>query len=189
SEAVSEGILVVDEHQAIVSTNSSANAMFGYEANELVGKTLNILIPSEYHKKHVGHFKSFYKHSEKRSMGQGGKLYGQTKNNLRFPVEVGLNPFQLYDKTFVMALVVDVTERRAIEENLNLKSEALQSAGNGILICDALQKDHPILYFNPAFQALTGYTSDEILGHNCRFLQGDDRNQEGLVAVRDAIKN
>lgn len=189
SDAVSEGIVVVDEHQNIVSTNTSANAMFGYDDNELVGMTLNTLIPSEYHHKHVDHFNEFYKHSEKRSMGHGRNLYGLTKSKLRFPVEVGLNPFILYGKTLVMALVVDVTERRAIEENLNLKSEALQSAGNGILICDALQKDNPILYFNPAFQALTGYTSDEILGHNCRFLQGDDRNQEGLVAVRDAIKN
>lgn len=189
SDAVSEGILVVDEHQSIVSTNAAANAMFGYEANELVGKTLNTLIPREYHKKHVEHFRVFYGHSEKRSMGHGRNLYGLTKNNLRFPVEVGLNPFKLYDKTLVMALVVDVTERRAIEENLNLKSEALQSAGNGILICDALKKDNPILYFNPAFQSLTGFSSDEILGHNCRFLQGDDRDQEGLTTIRNAIKN
>src|SRR5690606_32076185 len=99
SDAVSEGIVVVDEDQNIVSTNASANAMFGYEDNELVGKTLNTLIPVEYHHKHVEHFNSFYKHSEKRSMGQGRNLYGLTKNNLRFPVEVGLNPFILYGKT------------------------------------------------------------------------------------------
>src|SRR5690554_6055222 len=120
SDAVSEGIVVVDEHQNIVSTNTSANAMFGYDDNELVGMTLNTLIPSEYHHKHVDHFNEFYKHSEKRSMGHGRNLYGLTKSKLRFPVEVGLNPFILYGKTLVMALVVDVTERRAIEENLNL---------------------------------------------------------------------
>ncbi|MCK0114675.1 PAS domain S-box protein [Gelidibacter sp. F63206] len=88
-----------------------------------------------------------------------------------------------------MALVVDITERRAIEENLNLKSEALQSAGNGILICNALEQDNPIIYFNPAFQILTGYSSEEILGNNCRFLQCDDRDQEGLDVIRAALKN
>lgn len=189
SEAVSEGIIVVDEHQQIVSTNAAANDMFGYDANELIGQSLNVIIPPEYHKRHDGHFKSFYKHSEKRSMGQGRNLFGLTKENLRFPVEVGLNPLTLYDKTFVMALVVDITERRAIEEDLNLRSEALQSAGNGIVICDALKEDQPILYFNPAFQDLTGYESEEILGRNCRFLQGDDRDQEGLEVIRAAIKN
>ncbi|WP_163515350.1 PAS domain S-box protein [Gelidibacter japonicus] len=189
SDAISEGIVVVDEHQNIVSTNASANAMFGYEDNELVGKTLNTLIPVEYHQRHVEHFHSFFKHSEKRSMGQGRNLYGLTKSHMRFPVEVGLNPFTLYGKTLVMALVVDITERRAIEENLNLKSEALQSAGNGILICNALEQDNPIIYFNPAFQILTGYSSEEILGNNCRFLQGDDRDQEGLDVIRAALKN
>lgn len=189
SDAVSEGIIVVDEHQNIVSANTSANAMFGYDSNELVGMTLSTLIPSEYHHRHEGHFKEFYKHSEKRSMGHGRNLYGLTKSNLRFPVEVGLNPFTLYGKPLVMALVVDITERRAIEENLNLRSEALQSAGNGIVICDALKKDYPIIYFNPAFQALTGYTSEEIVGSNCRFLQVDDQDQEGLATVRAAIKN
>ena len=81
SDAVSEGIVIVDEHQNIVSTNISANAMFGYEANELVGKPLNILIPSTYHHEHTHHFTSFYKKSEKRRMGHGRGLFGLNKNN------------------------------------------------------------------------------------------------------------
>lgn len=189
SDAISEGVVVVDEDQNIVSANAAANVMFEYEDKGLVGKTLNSIIPSEYHHKHVGHFNAFYKQSEKRKMGQGHNLFGLTKNNRRFPVEVGLNPFEIQGKTLVMALVVDITERRAIEENLNLKSEALQSAGNGIIICDALQKDYPILYFNPAFQAMTGYSEAEIMENNCRFLQRNDRDQKGLSIVRDAIQN
>jgi len=128
SDAISEGIVVVDEHQNIVSTNASANAMFGYEDNELVGKTLNTLIPVEYHQRHVEHFHSFFKHSEKRSMGQGRNLYGLTKSHMRFPVEVGLNPFTLYGKTLVMALVVDITERRAIEENQPVRLRPFSAA-------------------------------------------------------------
>ena len=188
SDAVSEGIVVVDKDQNIVSTNISANTMFGYESNELIGKPLNTLIPNSYHPKHESHFKSFYDHSEKRKMGHGRDLFGLHKNNLEFPVEVGLNPFTLYGQTYVMALVVDVTIRKGIEEILNLRSEALQAAGNGIIICDALQKDNPIIYFNPAFQGLTGYGSDEILGRNCRFLQSDDTHQDNILKLREAIK-
>lgn len=188
SDAVSEGIVIVDEHQNIVSTNISANAMFGYEANELVGKPLNILIPSTYHHKHTHHFTSFYKKSEKRRMGHGRGLFGLNKNNKEFPVEVGLNPFTLYEKTYVMALVMDVSERKKIEETLSLRSEALQAAGNGIIICDNLQKDQPIIYFNPAFQELTGYDAEEIFGKNGRFLQGDDRDQAAISKVREALK-
>ena len=189
SDAISEGVVVVDQDQNIVSTNTSANTMFGYAVNELVGKSLNILIPNSYHPKHADHFSSFYNHSEKRQMGQGRHLFGLKKDNTEFPVEVGLNPFTLYGKTYVMALVTDITRRREIQENLNLKSEAIQSAGNGIIICDALQKDHPIIYFNPAFQEMTGYSSDEILGRNCRFLQSKDTDQDNIKMIRDAIKN
>lgn len=188
SDAVSEGIVVVDEHQNIVSTNNTANKMFGYPTNELIGQALNVLIPKNYHPKHSVYVSSFIKHTEKRRMGHGRNLYGLTKSGTQFPVEVGLNPFRLYGKTYVMALVMDVTERRAIEENLNLKSEALQAAGNGIIISDALQKDFPIIYFNPGFQKLTGY-GEEILGKNCRFLQADDRDQANITKLRKAIKN
>ncbi|MEO8773720.1 MAG: PAS domain S-box protein [Gelidibacter sp.] len=189
SDAVSEGIVVVDQDQNIVSTNISADTMFGYAANELAGKPLNILIPNSYHPEHSNHFTSFYNHSEKRQMGHGRHLYGLNKNNKEFPVEVGLNPFTLYGKTYVMALVMDVTRRKEIEQNLNLKSEALQAAGNGIIISDALQKDHPIIYFNPAFQELTGYASEEILGRNCRFLQSEDSRQASILKLREAIKD
>ncbi len=189
SDAISEGIVIVDEHQNIMSTNASADDMFGYAPNELVNQPLKKLIPSHYHKNHGAHFQSFYNNSEKRTMGHGRDLHGITKNNKQFPVEVGLNPFTIYGKTYVMALVIDITERKENEKNLNLKSEALQSAGNGIVISDALQKDFPIIYFNSAFQDLTGYSSEEILGNNCRFLQSDDRDQDGINKMRHAIKN
>ncbi len=189
SDAVSEGVVVVDQEQNIVSTNISANTMFGYEANELIGKPLNILIPVSYHAKHAGHFASFYNHSEKRKMGHGRYLFGLNKNNNKFPVEVGLNPFDLFGETYVMALVTDISQRKEIEENLNLKSEALQAAGNGIVISDASQNDHPIIYFNPAFQQLTGYDEKEILGRNCRFLQANDTHQDQITKIRQAIKN
>lgn len=187
SDAVSEGIIVVDENQYIVSSNSSADTMFGYEAKELNGKFLSILIHDNYHAKHSTFFQSFFSNGEKRK-SHGRELFGLKKNGEQFPVEIGLNPFSVYGKTYVMALVVDITERQANEKNLTLRSMALQSASNGIVISDALAKDNPIIYFNPAFQSLTGYDSEEILGTNCRFLQSEDRDQEGIINMRNAIK-
>ncbi|WP_044397506.1 PAS domain-containing sensor histidine kinase [Lacinutrix sp. Hel_I_90] len=188
AEAISEGILIVDEHQNIVGVNSSTETMFGYEKDELLQKPLSTLIPSNYHESHVHHFNTFYKHSEKRTMGKGRALFGSKKSGATFPVEVGLNPFSIYDKTYVMALVIDITERKEKERDLMMKSEALQSASNGIIITDALEKDNPIIYFNPAFAKLTGYSEAEILNKNCRFLQADDRDQESVRALRKAVK-
>lgn len=188
SDAVSEGIVVVDRSQNIVSTNAAANSMFGYSDDELIGKPLNILIPTPYRAEHTDHFSTFYKNSKKRRMGHGSPLFGLRRNKEQFPVEVGLNPFPLYGKTYVMALVMDITARKNIEKQLNLKSAALQAAGNGIIISDAQAENNPIIYCNEAFQEMTGYDADEILGNNSRFLQSDDRDQQGISQIRRAME-
>ena len=69
--AVSEGVIIVDEHQKIVEANESVERIFGYERKELLKKPLNILIPPKYHAGHGAHFKSFINQNEKSQMGQG----------------------------------------------------------------------------------------------------------------------
>src|SRR5262245_13319927 len=63
----------------------------------------------------------------------------------------------------------------------------LDSAPEGIAISDAAQPDHPVIYVNSAFEQLTGYAAAEVLGTNLRILQGDDREQEGLRRLREAM--
>lgn len=65
---------------------------------------------------------------------------------------------------------------------------AIESARNGIVITDPSREDNPIIYTNPAFTEITGYSADEILGVNCRFLQGTDREQPALHELRRAVK-
>lgn len=68
-------------------------------------------------------------------------------------------------------------------------SVILDSCVNGVTLADPDLEDMPIVYANKAFENMTGYASDEIVGHNCRFLQGDDRNQEARAQLREAIQN
>ncbi len=118
SEAISEGILIVDENQIIIAVNSSTEEMFGYEKDELNNKPLETLIPKTYHKGHGQHFNNYYKHSEKRTMGKGRALFAARKDGSTFPVEVGLNPFTVSEKKYVMALAIDITERKNYTDKL-----------------------------------------------------------------------
>ncbi|HET9484245.1 MAG TPA: EAL domain-containing protein, partial [Xanthomonadales bacterium] len=82
----------------------------------------------------------------------------------------------------------DVTESRHTSERLRVLERAIQSTVNGIVITDARQPDIPIIFVNRAFEAVTGYARADVLGRNCRFLQGEDRDQAELVQVRDALR-
>lgn len=68
-------------------------------------------------------------------------------------------------------------------------SAILDECVNGVTLADPDLDDAPIVYANKAFERLTGYSQDEIVGHNCRFLQGEDRDQPGRYQIAEAMKN
>ena len=137
SEAVSEGILVVNDEQLIVAANLSAHTMFGYVNEELIGQPLNKLIPSDYRKTHNNYVKGFIKKGDKRQMGQGRSIYGCKKNGDEFPVEAGLNPFKILGNTYTMALMTDISERKKAEEELSHWFQVFNESLNEIYVFDA----------------------------------------------------
>jgi PAS domain S-box-containing protein len=189
-ETISQGVIIFDNHQVIMEVNKSAAKMFGYPKDELLDhQSLNVLIPKEYLTKHESHFKGFIKEDEHRRMSEETiDVFGVKKTGKIFPLKIELNPFSVYNKPYIMAVVNDLSEKKKIKKRLMLKKKALKSANNGIVITDALKPDNPITYFNPAFQKLTGYSKEELLNKNCRFLQKDDRQQEAISKLKNAIE-
>ena len=68
-------------------------------------------------------------------------------------------------------------------------AEILDSCVNGVTLADPDQEDLPLVYANKAFETITGYTQEDTIGKNCRFLQGSEHDQEGVDQLREAIKN
>ena len=68
-------------------------------------------------------------------------------------------------------------------------TQILDGSVNGITLSDPDQEDNPIVYANKAFELITGYSQEETVGRNCRFLQGQEKDQEELQQIRDAINN
>ncbi len=86
------------------------------------------------------------------------------------------------------------TRKRAEEianrmtEELQIKDQAIGSVNDGVIIVDANTPDYPIIYLNDAFVKITGYSREEVIGRNCRFLQGSDRDQPELEIIRAALR-
>lgn len=91
------------------------------------------------------------------------------------------------DQHLIYATAHDVTSQKIHAQELALRDRSINSASNGILIADARQPDQPIVYCNAAFERITGYAKSEVMGKNCRFLQGTDRDQESLTTLRQAL--
>ena len=126
SEAISEGIIIVNDKQEIVASNEVANNIFGYAGDELLKRPLNVLIPKEYHQSHPRQVDNFIKESDKRQMGHGRDLFGRRKDGSKFPVEAGLNPFEINGNHYVMALVSDITVRKAQEDYILELNQSLE---------------------------------------------------------------
>lgn len=79
-------------------------------------------------------------------------------------------------------------EHQRTEQELRLRDRAIAASSNGITISDPNQPDNPIIYLNRSFELMTGYAAEEVLGRNCRFLQGSDRDQPALDELRTALR-
>lgn len=73
-------------------------------------------------------------------------------------------------------------------EELHLNRRIFRSVTSGISVADALEPDFPLVYVNPAFEVMTGYSLEEVVGRNCRLLQREDRDQPGLAVIRQALR-
>jgi hypothetical protein len=110
----------------IVATNRKADSMFGYRREELIGKSLNILIPDSYAKNHHKYVKDYFTTHKTRKMAIGRSLYGKRKNEEEFPAEVSLYPFRIYDATYVLALIFDKTEIKKKDIQIQELNEHLE---------------------------------------------------------------
>lgn len=121
-----EGILVANNKGEIIKMNPSAEKMFGYAKNELIGKKIEALIPKRHTNTHVSQREGFNKNPHPRNMGSGMNLFAKRKDDSEFPVEISLSPFKKNDESFVIAFIIDITIRKKIEDDIIKKKEELE---------------------------------------------------------------
>jgi PAS domain S-box-containing protein len=128
-DAAPNAMIMVDSAGVITFANASATTVFGYSLSELIGRSIETLIPERFRDRHVGDRNGFLSEPSSRAMGAGRDLFGRRKDGSEFPVEVGLNPIRTGQGLFVLASVIDITARKQAELEHQLQNMELARVG------------------------------------------------------------
>ncbi len=146
----------------------AAERIFGYRGSEILGQPLTRIIPDRYRDAHRTGLDRVNAGGDSRVIGKTVELAGQRKDGTEFPVEISLSTWTVSDDRYFTGIVRDITERKRAEESLRKLSGVLEHSPVTVMITDPAGK---IEYVNPKFTDVTGYTFDEAIGQNPRFLK------------------
>src|SRR6185369_10074818 len=120
------GLLLIDRDRKVVLANRSAEQLFGYASDDLIGREIELLLPERFRQSHPHQVASFYREPQVRPMGPGRELHGRRKDGSEIPIEVGLNPMAAPYGSLTLASVVDITVRKRQEQALRLSHSELE---------------------------------------------------------------
>ena len=175
AELAPAGLIIVNERGIVRLANREIDRLFGYERSELIGCSVEILVPERFRSDHPLRRADFFSDPRSRPMGAGRELYGLRKDGREIPIEIGLNPLRTPSGVYVLGSVVDVSERRAAQAALResevrfrLLVERMQ--GYAIFMLDPEGK---VATWNAGAEAITGWRAEEIVGQNTSIFYPD----------------
>ncbi|MGK5682852.1 PAS domain S-box protein [Actinoplanes sp. URMC 104] len=174
-DASPEAMVCVSNEGRIVHANGRAGELFRYPVDELVGASIEMLVPGASRKIHVQHRNRYFASPSARPMGEGMLLTARRRDGSEFPVDVSLSPVQAEGKMMVLAAIQDVTERR-LQAHTNARLAAIVESSNDAIVSKAL--DGTIQTWNSGAERLYGYTAEEMIGHDVTRLLPPDRLDE-----------
>jgi len=118
-----DGIITIDGQGAIESFNSAAEDIFGYEAVEVIGKNVKVLMPSPYRDEHDDYLQNYHETGRRKIIGIGREVTGRRKDGTTFPMELAVSEVELGNRTLFTGIVRDISERRRLEQEILSVSE------------------------------------------------------------------
>jgi PAS domain S-box-containing protein len=192
-ESAPSATIMIDEKGTIDLVNARAEAIFGYTRDELLGRSVDMLLPDQLQAHHAHHRATFFASPTSRQMGIGQDLFGRRKDGSQFYVEIGLNPMMTADGPKVISSISDITARKEIEKalrdsELQIRSMFDSIRDHAIFMLDATGH---VISWNTGAERLKGYTKEEIIDrHLSQFYLTEDvesgkPERELIVAARE----
>ncbi len=202
-EAIPDAVAAVNRQGIIIQVNSQTEAMFGYTRDELIGQSVEMLVPERQRANHDQHREEFHQRPKIRRMGSGLDLYAKRRDGSEFPVEISLSPVATGNGSVVLSVIRDISDRKRIEQELRRANEELDrrktrelkdSQNRMALIVDSSQDaiigknlDGVITQWNKGAEHMYGYTATEMVGRNVSVLCPPERPDE-IPAILERIR-
>ncbi len=158
-ESTPDAIVIANPAGRIVLANSQAERLFGYERGELIGQSVELLLPERDSNVHVGHRTKYFAQPRARSMGAGLDLNGRRKDGSEFPVEISLSPLATEEGTLVMSAIRELSDQKF--------RGLLESAPDAIVI---VNQEGVIVLVNSQTERLFMYPREELIGKRVEIL-------------------
>jgi PAS domain S-box-containing protein len=163
-ESAPNAMVMIDRHGSIEMVNTQAERLFGFTREEMLGQSIEILVPERFRSNHPSLRNSFFHRPESRPMGAGRDLFGLKKDGSEFTIEIGLNPIETEEGTMVLSAIVDISSRKRLEQRFR---QVVESAPNAMVMIGQTGR---IEMVNAQAERVFGFERDEMLGQPIEML-------------------
>jgi PAS domain S-box-containing protein len=186
-ETAVDGIITIDPLGTVLSVNPAAERIFGYAADEMVGRNVNMLMPEPYHSAHDGYLERYRATGQRRIIGIGREVEGRRKDGSTFPMDLSVGEAVVGDSRIFTGIVRDISQRRKTEEELRQSEERFRLIINNVrdYAITWLDLDGRIVSWNKGAERLYGWTAEEIVGQGPEALYPVELADEAIAALRE----
>lgn len=160
-ETAVDGIITINENGIIESVNTSVERLFGYTAAELVGQSVNMLMPSPYREEHDSYIANYLKSGKKKIIGIGREVLGMRKDGSTFPLRLSVSEFKVGNRRLFTGIAHDISEQKTLQHQI-LQAERLAIIGKM-----AAKVAHEIRNPLSSISLNAELLQDEISGYDC----------------------